>query len=449
MDLNYSIRSNVTNYVGNSHLERQWGDLRPFVFDRIYEFHAERPVRANASPDQNFNLQSDAANLAQVLNSLKNAHVHFFYNDYMTAVRTILPSVEDVLTITERDSQTDQLAVNLRISQLESSRRREDLAQPLDKCGTGVGQILAMLYVVLFYDKSQPRVIIIDEPNSFLHPGAVCKLLEIFQEHDHHQYIIATHSPTAIMSVKKKRILLVTRENQISSVKSVNVTDNAEMEVMLKEIGSSRSDIFGMDAYIWVEGKTDKMCFDLIMDKHGGLPAGVEIIDLVHTGDFTDKKRGALIEQIYGRLSGSVGILPSVLAFVFDGDLQNDDFKETDTRKFLSRQNYESYLIVPDILADILNRDAADDKPKDHTADSVKQWIRDKESKEYDDPESLKSVDGAKLLDSMFQDLAGVSYENHKAAYGEEITKHILANEPNHFQEIVDLIKSILPAATT
>lgn len=328
--------------------------------------------------------------------------------------------------------------------QLSYDKARGDLAVSLDKCGTGVGQILAMLYVVLFYDNSQPRVIIIDEPNSFLHPGALRKLLEIFQEHDHHQYIIATHSPTAIMSVKKKRILLVTRENQVSSVKSVNVSDNAELEAMLNEIGSSRSDVFGMDAYVWVEGKTDKICFDLVMEKHGGLPAGVEIIDLVHTGDFSDKKRGALIEQVYARMSGSVGILPSVLAFVFDGDLQNDAFQETDTRRFLPRQNFESYFIVPDILADILNRDAAEGKPKDQSADSVHQWIREKEGKEYHDLNWLKSVDGAKLLNTMFQDLAGISYNGNKAQYGKEITRRILTGNSNHFQEIVDLIKCIL-----
>ncbi len=330
---------------------------------------------------------------------------------------------------------------------IDAHYERNDLGVSQDKCGTGVGQILAMLYVVLFYNESQPRVLLIDEPNSFLHPGAIRKLLEIFQEHDHHQYIIATHSPTAIMSVKEKRILLVTRENMVSSVKSVNVNDNAELEDMLRQIGSSRSDIFGMDAVIWVEGKTDRICFKRIMDLNGGLGGGVDIIEVVHTGDFNDKRRGALIEQIYARLSGSVGILPSVLAFVFDGDLQNDDFEETNTRKFLPRQNYESYLIVPEYLAVILNRDAAEDKAKDQTAKSVESWICEQEGADFDDLDWLKSVDGAKLLDRLFQDLAGISYKGNKVQYGEEITKRILADNPSHFHEIVKLIKCILKEA--
>ena len=428
-NVSWTMPDRVTHMVNTQ--ETSWAEVARRIPQYVYRFLAERRISAVAPVEEETRLKSDASNLSSLLNVLSASRLQ----TYLNSVQSIMPEIKDFLF--KPGNGTVELMLSYDIA-------REDLAVSLDECGTGVGQILAMLYVSLFYDKSKPRVLIIDEPYSFLHPGAVRKLLEIFQEHDHHQYIIATHSPTAIMSVKKKHILLVTRESQVSSVKSIKVNDNTELEAALVELGTKRSDIFGMDAYIWVEGKTDKICFDLIMDKHGGLPSGVEIIDLVHTGDFNDKRRGALIEQIYARLSGSVGILPSVLAFVFDGDLQNDEFKETGTRKFLPRQNYESYLIAPAILADILNRDAADDKPKDHTADSVKKWIRDKESKDYDDPEWLESVDGAKLLNTMFQDLAGISYKGNKAQYGEDITRRILESNKDHFHEIVDLIKGIL-----
>jgi len=47
---------------------------------------------------------------------------------------------------------------------------------PLSESGTGVGQVLAILYVV--FTSEYPRTIVIDEPQSFLHPGAVRKLFE-------------------------------------------------------------------------------------------------------------------------------------------------------------------------------------------------------------------------------------------------------------------------------
>lgn len=412
-----------------------WSPLYQATTNAVYIFNAERRIRAKFSPDENFDLQSDASNLAQVLHSLSNLYP-VRMEEYVTLLQRVMPEVEYVRTRV-LDSEA-----RIEIDYYPLSEVRPEFAIGLTECGSGLSQILALLYVVFHY--KDPKIIIIDEPHSYLHPAAIRELLKIFEENRHHQYILTTHSPTAIASVRNKSILLVRRVDNISNVQSVIVDDNSELEKALKELGSSRSDIFGMDAVIWVEGKTDKICFNLVMDKQGGLPAGVEIIDLVHTGDFNDKKRGALIEQIYARLSGSVGILPSALAFVFDGDLQNDDFAETDTRKFLPRENYESYLIVPGILAEILNRDAADDRPKDHTADSVKQWIHDNEGKEYDDLQWLKSVDGAKLLSRIFKDLAGISYKDNKVRYGEEITKRILADNPGHFQEIVDLFKCIL-----
>lgn len=436
-DLNRKLFKELTSFsLSNSRW--QWQLVSKHIPEFIYKFDAERRPNPTSSPNRDFQLKPDASNLAQVVKSLKDEEGATFQK-YLNYMRTIFPEIHEILMVTSDNN------VEIKIGYYPPLERRSYLAPPLSKCGTGIGQVMAMLYIVVYHDKTQPRVIIIDEPNSFLHPGAVRKLLEIFQKHDHHQYIIATHSPTAIMSVKKKRILLVKkRENNVSIVKSRDVKDNSELEDVLKELGTKRSDIFGMDAVIWVEGKTDATSFKIIMDEYGGLPGGVEIIDLVHTGDLKDKKRGALIEQIYARLSGSVGILPSVLAFVFDGDLQNDDFEETDTRKFLPRQNFESYLIYPEILADILNRDAADDKPKGHTTDTVKQWIRKQESKEFADLVWLKSVDGAMLLNKMFQDLAGISYKGNKVRYGEEITRRILEKNKDHFQEIVELIKKIL-----
>lgn len=432
---NCQSRGQHTVEVSNTFI----GVLERYARSRIYRFQAERHTYEESSPNQNFELRSNAANLAQVLHSLKDDDPSAFER-YFSLLQRIFPDIREIKTPV-MDGK-----VKLRISDYDATLRRPDLAIDLADRGTGLGQVMAMLFVILFYEDT--RVIIIDEPYSFLHPSAIRELLAIFREFCQHQYILSTHSPTAIMSVPERTIILVQRAETVSSANKLDSLNNRDLEAALNEVGTKRSDIFGMDAVIWVEGKTDKICFNLVMDKHGGLPAGVEIIDLVHTGDFSDKKRGALIEQIYARLSGSVGILPSALAFVFDGDLQNDDFEETHTRKFLPRQNYESYLIYSEILADILNRDAADDKSKDHTADSVRQWIRDNEGKEFDDAEWLKSVDGAKLLSAMFQDLAGISYKGNKAQYGEEITKRILEECPNHFQEIVDLIKSILPDAT-
>ena len=54
-----------------------------------------------------------------------------------------------------------------------------------------------------------PQVILIDEPQSFLHPGAVRKLIEILRQHPQHQFIITTHSPTAVTAADPDVLLLL------------------------------------------------------------------------------------------------------------------------------------------------------------------------------------------------------------------------------------------------
>ena len=207
-----------------------------------------------------------------------------------------------------------------------------------------------------------------------------------------------------------------------------------------------------MDSIIWVEGETDEICFPMILRAHGVPPFATKILRVAHTGDFTDKKHGEKAVKLYKRLSEGEGLLPPALAFIFDADmeekLESIRAEIGKSIKLLTRQNYESYLIVPAILAEILNRDAAEGMTKDHTADSVATWIREKEGRDSNDDDWLKAVDGATLLDCMFNDLAGISYKDSKVAYGEEITRSILESDPAHFCEIVELIKSVLPHET-
>lgn len=388
-------------------------------------------------------LKSDASNLVNALKTLKCNQPELF-REYLARLRQVIPSIGDLAF--EYDSEQ----VMLKVLEYTSGILDSESGIPLADCGTGVGRVLAIIYQVV--TMPCPSVMLIDEPQAYLHAGALRRLLNVLEEYDH-QYIIATHSPTAIMSVEEKTILLVKRENMISTVKSIAVDDNSQLEGALTELGTRRSDIFGMDAVVWVEGKTDEKCFKLIMDSaHRGLGYGNNILGLVNTDDLINDDYAPLAAQIYERLSGGVGLLPSVLCFLFDGDKKPrenkypKELRERDKVKFLRRQNYESYLIVPEILADILNRDSAEDKEKNNTEDSVKQWIFEKEGKDYNDSEWLETVNGKMFLVTLFNDMAGISYRDYEVDYGVEITKRILERDgsADHFKEIVDILEPLL-----
>ncbi len=420
--------------------------------DRIFKFDAERRVPATGSQSANQVLASDASNLPQTLRWLQGQGTSF-WSEYFAAVKKVLPEIMD-LRLVPNDDETATITVDY----YPPPSRRPDLGVSLDDCGTGVGQVLAMVYAVMHFDETSPRIFLIDEPNSFLHPGAIRSLLEIFQAHDHHQYIMATHSPTAIMATQQKTMLLVTRENNSSIVRSINIDDNAELEDALKQLGTRRSDIFGMDAVIWVEGKTDEICFNQIME--ASLPFGVQIIGLVNTGDLEDMKHAQLAENIYEKLSGGVGILPSTLAFVYDGDKRPDDYNEENSigsrTRYLKRQTFENYFLdfggIADIFSELINSDDSIPPPQPVTPENVQAWIDEKREKKtfyngeyiYDPETWLDQIHGARFLKTLFKELAHPARKYKKVKDGEEITVRILADNPDHFQEIVKLIKCIL-----
>ena len=411
-------------------------------------FQAERQINPKMSSNPDSRMKHDASNVAQVLLTLDGLE-RYVREEYSLLLMRVFPEIKEFRTPIANGN------VNIVVGFLELVERRPDLARSILDCGTGFFHVMAMLYALVCRQESQ--VIIVDEPYSFLHPSAIRELLKIFQEFPDHQYILTTHSPTAIMSVQNKRILLVKRENMVSSVKSVNVKANKELENALNEIGSKRSDIFGMDAVIWVEGKTDEICFKMIMEHNGGLPFGTNIQSLVNTGDIEDKKHAKLAVAIYQNLSGGVGLLPSVLAFVFDGDKDGGhaDTEEIypDLIKYLPRQTYENYLIeFPAIIAEVLNEKHGD-RTQEYTEAQVEQWIAGNKVKDkycadgiiYDELTWLSDVNGAKFIKNMFWEMSKKGCTYNKVKFGEEITNRILAKSPNHFQEIVDLINSVLP----
>ncbi len=416
----------------------------------VYRFEAQRSIEAHSSTRNELTLNSNASNLAQVMDTARRKRSRR-YERMVELIKTVFPDVREIeIDKLPRSSPSDSEDEYLEIvvGYVDEGLERYDLRVPLSACGTGLGQVMAMLYVVVVSD--DPRIILIDEPQSFLHPEAVRKLLEIFQlpDYRHHQYILTTHSPTALASVQNKRILLLNRGDMKSTITPIDTSKQANLELTLRTVGARLSDVFGMDNIIWVEGETDESCFPMILRANGIPLYGTKILRVAHTGDFTSEDHGAAAVKLYKRLSAGEALLPPALAFVFDADME-DKLQAVRAElgnlvKLLPRQNYECYLIEPSILAEILNRDGVEEK-RANTTESVSDWIRKNNGGyEDDDSEWLAAVDGKKFLDKLFCCLGGISYKDHTAAYGEEITKRILADNPNHFQEIVDLITSIL-----
>ena len=237
---------------------------------------------------------------------------------------------------------------------------RDDLAIPLDECGSGIGQVLAILYVVMTSD--HPQVILVDEPQSFLHPGAVRKLIEVLKQYPDHQYLFSTHSPSVITAAEPSTITMVRSEGAESSLRAIDPGSTKDLQAYLSDLGARLSDVFGADNILWVEGRTEETCFPRILRVLGKRPLmGTAILGIIQTGDLQGRDKGRILE-IYRRLSGPSTLMPPALGFCLDSECMSDNDKQ-DLRRasqglvhFLPRRMYENFLLNPQAVAAVVNR---------------------------------------------------------------------------------------------
>lgn len=427
---------------------------------RIYSFRAERMNIGEADVNRQQLLLPDASNLAQVLHDLISRDTGLFYH-YVQLVRQVFPEIRHV-TIPLISSQRTQVL----LWTITPDSKRPDLAIPLSQSGTGIGQVLAILYVIS--TSNYPQVILIDEPQSFLHPGAIRKLFDILKQHPH-QYIITTHSPIAITTADPNNIILVRKEDSKSVINRIDTRENHQINMYLSEIGARLSDVFGADNILWVEGRTEEECLPLITNQLLQQPLlGTEIIGVMHTGDF-DGKDPAKVIHIYQRLSQGRGLLPPAIAFIFDREgrtpEQMDDLKRLCKDKetgrdyifFTQRRMYENYLLDAEAIAHVMsNIEGFRDSPVESA--EVETWLQSDHwdnrtyfeqviSESDRNPETWHNeVHGGNVLNDMFNEFseARVSYKANKVTYGVHLTQWLIDNKPDKLSDIRTLLESAL-----
>lgn len=412
----------------------------------IYRFYAERLGVGVCKSGTETVLKPNASNLAEVINVLQGKNPGKFkrYNKY---VSIIFPQIKWV-SVTQVDSTNIEISIWL----VEPETEREDLPIKLSFCGTGVAQVLAILYVVLNSD--EPQTIIIDEPQSFLHPGAARKLIEIIKDFKQHQFFISTHSPEIITASNPSQIIQLTYKDGKTNISEINIKDKNDMQLLLADLGIRLSDVFGSDNILWVEGQTEEKCFPLILENLTDIKLrGTQILALTATGDL-EGKHANLVFDIYDRLSGGNTLFPPAIGFILDDEGKKDKDKEDLKRRsekkgnklhFLTRRLYENYLLDAEAIAHIINQEDSN-KEQPISKEDIQNWLNNNKNKfmpkeASEDADWLKVVDGAKLLGKLFSE-KNIPFTKTKHSY--ELTEWLVENKPECLREIVDLLTEIL-----
>ena len=428
--------------------------LIPYFIQRIYSFRAERVVgRCEAGGSET--LDPTARNLAEVLDNLQRNPPRF--QRFNKLVQSVLPQI---LHITVQQAQAPDIQMReVVIWPVDPVTERLDLTVPLSESGTGIGQVLAILYVV--FTSTFARTILIDEPQSFLHPGAARRLIEILRmEYPQHQYVLATHSPTVITASTPKTITLVKQLGPVSTFQSIDASKNEALRDYLAEIGASLSDVFGADNILWVEGPTEEICVPMILQKVAKLPLlGTAIIGVKHTGDL-EGKQAKKVYEIYDKLSKASGLIPPAIGFIFDREgrskKERDDIERMSggLATFLPRRLYENYLLNPDAVAAVANS-IEGFRGTPVTAEEIRKWFdtegkntkygRSTETVEGGTPEPwIIYVHGAKLLNDLFSTLSEARVTYVKTEHSVKITEWLIENAPEELTEISELISDKL-----
>ena len=405
------------------------------LIPKIYRFSSERSVQPVYGHHPNSELLPNSQNLASCINHLQSDNPDLS-KELNSLLNRVVPTIHWVGAPGNGNSQFE-----LKVHTNPSHLKRNDLAVPINNVGTGVGNALAMLYVAL--TAQTQRFILLEEPNSFLHPRALRELLAILAEvGSNHQFFITTHSSDVLRTIKASTVTLLEYDGQQTTIKQTTGHKLHELQAGLIDLGISLTDLHGCDKVLWVEGETEEAIFPLLL-KHffPELAQGIAVLPLDATGDFESRKyEPKKVAAIYEKLSKGNFLAPPMVAIALDQERRTQS-EIVQIQKdcqgvvyFLPRTMLEDYLLDPEAIAAVLAIEAK----TEITAGQVRQALDEARTSGKCLLHSRNTGDqelhAADVLNFVFDVLVTVEYR--KTAHGPQIAEWLIKNKPSEFQDL-------------
>lgn len=178
---------------------------------QIYHFHDTTETaqnRLSQDIDRNRSLLRDGGNLAAFLYRLRHSHPKHYHRIHAT-VRLVVPFLEDF--VLEPDG------LNARRIQLHWRDRNPDYEFGAHQLSDGSLRALALVTTLLQPQELLPSLLVIDEPELGLHPGAVGLIGQLIKAVSSKcQVIVATQSPRLVSELSPEDVVVVEREEDAS-----------------------------------------------------------------------------------------------------------------------------------------------------------------------------------------------------------------------------------------
>lgn len=412
---------------------------------KIYRFSSERSIKSICGHYQTGELLPNSENLAYCINHLQSNNSNLF-EKLNKLLNRVFPTIHWVGAPPTGSNQFE-----LRVHSTPTHLDRGDLAVPINRVGTGIGNALAMLYVAL--TAQTQRFILLEEPNSFLHPRALRELLSILAEvGGKHQFFVTTHSSDVLRTVDASTVTLLEHDGQQTFVKQTTGKKLHELKAGLVDLGISLTDLHGCDKVLWVEGETEEAVFPQLLRKY--LPEqaqGIAVLPLYATGDFESRKYNPKkVAEIYKRLSSGSFLAPPMVAIALDRE-QRKDSEIAQIEKecagvvhFLPKTMLEDYFLHAGAIRAVLESETKKVLALQTVTESLNLALQSDEG--LLNPKKPKSiaVHAAKVLKAVFLALGTLEY--HKTAHGPQIVEWLLINAPEHLQPLEEWLTRVMHA---
>ena len=143
----------------------------------------------------------------------------------------------------------------------------QNLARPISRMGKGMRCIylFSLLEAYTEIEENLPSIILIEDPEIFLHPRLQKVSGEIlYRLSRKHQVIFTTHSPNLLSNFNSRQIRqIVIREDGSSDIR-----EKTDISAILDDLGYTAGDLMNVNFVFIVEGKQDKSRLPLLLQKY-------------------------------------------------------------------------------------------------------------------------------------------------------------------------------------
>lgn len=150
---------------------------------------------------------------------------------------------------------------------VETFQKERETLSPIERLGKGMRSIylLSLLQAYVEEENRLPSLIMVEDPEIFLHPKLQKVSGEIlYRLSKRNQVIFSTHSPNLLFHFNKKQIRQIVLDQENYSI----AKEKTDIDAILDDLGYSANDFLNVSFVFIVEGKQDKSRLPLLLEKY-------------------------------------------------------------------------------------------------------------------------------------------------------------------------------------